>query len=250
MNKELSNSLESFRTSVATEADRIIYHTFPTKILELQKRIDEINAPLSIYNPSRLDAMTDATVYDPNCGLDQVDIKKRKRGLDGEAVNGYGVDGNAGSGALYMGHVKTNAHLRTIHAELKVEYEELGSLCEKLKLWVNLTMPKIEDGDNFGVAVQEEVTNELQRAQESVTNLRDIARQHHLSRAKISSKILKYPHIDDYAIALREHDERQLYNARRTLHDLRTMYAVLTDIIHKNIAKIRSPKGNNAASLY
>lgn len=39
-------------------------------------------------------------------------------------------------------------------------------------------------------------------------------------------------------IALREHDERQLYNARRTLHDLRTMYAVLTDIIHKNITKV------------
>lgn len=44
------------------------------------------------------------------------------------------------------------------------------------------------------------MTSELQRAQESVTNLRDVARQHHLSRAKISSKILKYPHIDDYAV--------------------------------------------------
>jgi len=100
------------------------------------------------------------------------------------------------------------------------------------------------------------VTSELQRAQESIANLRDVARQHHLSRAKISSKLLKYPLIDDYAvrvgippndrpadftvlqIALREHDERQLHSARRTLHDLRTMYAVLTDIIHKNITKV------------
>jgi len=46
------------------------------------------------------------------------------------------------------------------------------------------------------------VTSELQRAQESVTNLRDVARQHHISRAKISSKILKYPHIDDYVVRL------------------------------------------------
>jgi len=250
MNKELSDNLETFRTSIAAEADQIIYHTFPTKILELQKRIEEINTPSSIYSISRTDSMTDATVYNPNRELDQMDMKKRKRGLDGETVNGFAVDGNAGSGAIYTGHVKTNAHLRTIHAELKAEYEELGSLCEKLKLWVNLTMPKIEDGDNFGVAVQEEVTSELQRAQESVANLRDVARQHHLSRAKISSKLLKYPNIDDYAVALREHDERQLHSARRTLHDLRTMYAVLTDIIHKNITKIRFPKGNNAASLY
>jgi len=250
MNKELSNNLETFRASVAAEANDIIYNTFPTKILELQKRIEDINSPSSIYNPSRTDAMADATIYNPNRDLDQIDIKKRKRGLDGEIVNGYGADENAGNGAVYTGQVKTNAHLRIIHTELKVECEELGNLCEKLKLWVNLTMPKIEDGDNFGVAVQEEVTSELQRAQESVSNLRDVTRQHHLSRAKISSKILKYPHIDDYAIALREHDERQIYNARRTLHDLRTMYAVLTDIIHKNITKIRFPKGNNAASLY
>ena len=44
------------------------------------------------------------------------------------------------------------------------------------------------------------MTSELQRAQESIANLRDVARQHHLSRAKISSKILKYPRIDDYAV--------------------------------------------------
>ena len=96
---------------------------------ELQKRIDEINTPSSIYNPSRPDAITDATVYNPNRDLDQKDIKKRKRGLDGEAVNGYDVDENSGNGAVYTGHVKTNAHLRSIHVELKAEYEELGSLC-------------------------------------------------------------------------------------------------------------------------
>lgn len=73
--------------------------------------------------------MTDATVYHPDRDLDQTDIKKRKRGLDGEIVNGSGVDGNTGNGALYTGQVKVNAHLRTIHTELKAEYEELGSLC-------------------------------------------------------------------------------------------------------------------------
>lgn len=73
--------------------------------------------------------MTDATVYNPNRDVDQTDIKKRKRGLDGEVINGYNVEESAGSGAIYTGHVKTNGHLRAIHTELKAEYEELGSLC-------------------------------------------------------------------------------------------------------------------------
>ena len=94
---------------------------------ELQKRIEDINTPSSIYNISRTDTMTDATIYTPNRDWDQTDTKKRKRGPDNEIVNG--VDGNAGSGAVYTGQVKTNAHLRTVHTELKAEYEELGSLC-------------------------------------------------------------------------------------------------------------------------
>jgi hypothetical protein len=42
-------------------------------------------------------------------------------------------------------------------------------------------------------------------------------------------------------LALKEHDERQLYLARRNLFDMRNVYAVTTDVLHKNIAKARDP---------
>lgn len=45
-----------------------------------------------------------------------------------------------------------------------------------------------------------EVLNELHRSQESGYNMRDGVRQHHLNRAKICSKIIKYPHMEDYAV--------------------------------------------------
>jgi len=67
---------------------------------------------------------------------------------------------------------------------------------------------------------------------------------------------MKYPHIEDYAVrklkipyfllliapdqlSLMEHDEKQHYMARQHLMDIRNVYAVVTDIIHKNIAKVR-----------
>jgi hypothetical protein len=99
-------------------------------------------------------------------------------------------------------------------------------------------MPRIEDGDNFGVQVQEEVLSELLRSQESAYNLRDGIRQDHLARAKICSKLIKYPHVEDYALALKAHDDKQLYFARQNLLDLRNIYAVITDIVHKNIKKV------------
>jgi len=105
-------------------------------------------------------------------------------------------------------------------------------------------------GDNFGVQIQEEVLGELHRAQESAYNIRDAPRQDYIARAKICSKLIKYPNIEDYKLALIEHDNKQLYLARQHLCDLRNVYAVLTDLIHKNISKIRAPKANNSVGLY
>ena len=69
---------------------------------------------------------------------------------------------------------------------------------------------------------------------------------------------MKYPHLEDYAVraperpfdrlftaylsqlALKEHDEKQLYVSRQHLNDLRSIYAILTDILHKNIEKVTS----------
>jgi len=137
-----------------------------------------------------------------------------------------------------------------VHGVIKKESEDLVAFTDQVRIWVALTQPKIEDGDNFGVGIQEEVLCELNRAQESAYNIRDTTRQDHIARAKICSKLIKYPNIDDYKLALIEHDDRQLYLARRHLYDLRNVYAVITDLIHKNISKIRVPKANNSVGLY
>ena len=39
-------------------------------------------------------------------------------------------------------------------------------------------------------------------------------------------------------LALREHDAKQLYMARQHLLDIKNIYSVLTDVIHKNIQKV------------
>ena len=46
-----------------------------------------------------------------------------------------------------------------------------------------------------------EVLTELHRSQESAYNLRDAARQSHFNRAKICSKIIKYPNVEDYVVS-------------------------------------------------
>ncbi|KAA1468049.1 proteasome activator pa28, REG alpha/beta subunit [Dentipellis sp. KUC8613] len=246
LDKDTEKKLETFRTAVSAEADDVIFRLFPSKILELQQLIESTSSPSSPFHISHA-ATTDTTIYPPPPTSDEPDVKKRKLDLDGRAA-GNGV--NDTRYARFPNLVLANKHLAPVDEAVKRECEQLAELCDKVKLWINLTMPKIEDGDNFGVQIQEEVLNELHRSQESAYNLRDNARQGHLNRAKICSKIIKYPNVEDYSIALKEHDEKQLYIARQNLFDIRNIYAVMTDVLHKNMTKLRAPKGNNAVGLY
>ncbi|KAF7981152.1 hypothetical protein HWV62_34911 [Athelia sp. TMB] len=204
-----------------------------SKKLELNQTIESTLSSDSPFHLSRAASSTDATVYPPPTISEELTSKKRK--LNGGSVSAQSNDTHS---AMYPNLMLSNQHIVKVHADIKKECEQLADLVDKVKLWVNLTMPKIEDGDNFGVSIQEEALNELVRSQESAYNLRDGARADHLTRAKICSKLIKYPHIEDYALSLKEHDEKQLYLAKQHLVDIRNIYAVITDILHKNINKV------------
>lgn len=47
-----------------------------------------------------------------------------------------------------------------------------------------------------------EVLGELHRSQESAYNIRDATRQDYIARAKLCSKLIKYPNIEDYKVCL------------------------------------------------
>ncbi|KAL1697568.1 proteasome activator pa28 [Schizophyllum commune] len=201
------------------------------KRIELNDAVLAASSVNSPFHPSQPTG-TDATVRPPS-GEDGV-AKKRKREEDGAVPVPAGT-------VYYPQSVAANQRLLGLHDVIKRECEQLGTLVEQVKLWITLTMP---NGDNF------EVLNELDRVHQSAYNLRDLARQHHLERAKICSKLIKYPNIEDYTMALREHDEKHVRVARENLTDVRDLYAVMTDLIHKNITKIRAPKANNNSGFY
>ncbi|KAJ6575354.1 proteasome activator pa28 REG alpha/beta subunit [Mycena capillaripes] len=240
-------SPQAFQKQAAVAGEHVVFRVFPAKILELQELFQSTSLPSSPYHRDQTSTTTDPTVYPPPSSQvngEQPQPKKRK--ID----EGSTVASAATNDAQYArlpNLVHANRMLVELHEALKRECEQLVTLTDQVKLWISLTMP---NGDNFGVQIQEEVVAELLRSQESAFNLRDSARNNYLARAKICSKLIKYPNVEDYTLALKEHDDNQFYLARQHIIDLRNIYAVLTDLIHKNIAKIRSPRGNNGVGLY
>ena len=61
------------------------------------------------------------------------------------------------------GMLKSNQQLVDIIEKVKPEIRLLIEKCNTVKMWVQLLIPRIEDGNNFGVSIQEETVAELSR---------------------------------------------------------------------------------------
>jgi hypothetical protein len=73
---------------------------------------------------------------------------------------------------------------------LKKELLELIEMINVVKLWIQLNIPRIEDGNNFGVSIQEETVNELGRAEDSGFAVLESMTKYFVTRAKLVSKVL------------------------------------------------------------
>ncbi|KAF9076055.1 proteasome activator pa28 REG alpha beta subunit [Rhodocollybia butyracea] len=252
MDKDLSTQVEIFNTEARIAGSEVVFSKLPRKVDRILRLEQLILSTSNIDSPfrSRSDG-TDTTVYPPPLDFSEEPSKKRKTSIANSTHNESSRNLQSDiQYARFPNLVLENKHVKSVQSIIKAECEELISYIDTVNLWVSSVVPKIEDGDNFGVGVLLEIMGELQRAQECAYNLRDKGLMNHLGRAKICSKLIKYPFIEDYTSALKEYDDKQIYLARQSLYDLRSLYATLTDITQKNIAKIHAPRSNNGSGLY
>ncbi|CAG5132362.1 unnamed protein product, partial [Candidula unifasciata] len=93
-----------------------------------------------------------------------------------------------------------------------------------VRMWINFLIPKIEDGNNFGVSIQEDVVAEARQVESEASSYLDQISRYYLQRARIISKIAKYPHIEDYRQSIKEFDERQILNLQNAILEMRNHY--------------------------
>jgi proteasome activator subunit 3 (PA28 gamma) len=146
--------------------------------------------------------------------------------------------------------VPCNPKLSTMVAYLKPEIIGLVDKCSVLKTWIQMMVPKIEDGNNFGVGIQEDVLSEVGKSEADAGSYLEQLSRYYTSRAKILSKCAKYPFLDDYQRAVDEYDQKVFISFKLILRELRNIYIVVYDVILKNYEKIVHPRSENTASLY
>lgn len=139
-----------------------------------------------------------------------------------------------------------------LHAEVR----EMLEIATAVKLWLQLRVPRIEDGNNFGVGVQTELLGELSRAEDAALVTSEAWSKHLQLRAKLLGKAEKHAAAGReqaaaaYGDALRAADARQVRAARLGLQDVRDHYAVVYDALLKNMEKLLFPRSSNASAMY
>lgn len=152
--------------------------------------------------------------------------------------------------ARIQSHVQCHPVISEVTNILKKMLMGMVELVSTLKISISLRIPRMEDGNNFGVGVQEECLGELGSAEDTAFSHYDKLTKYFQLRAKLVSKVLKWPYIEDYRDAVRELDEKQAVALKNTAEEIRQNYLVLWDLINKNINKIKNPRNQHTSMIY
>lgn len=257
--------VQDYKDTLIKKAENLIIYGFPEKIVELnemlatpmfsERNFDEVHQDLNIPVP-------DALPVENNSASDASEPAAKRPRVDC-FIPGTKVM------ALPNGTVPCNTPLCDMIKVVKPIIRTLVEDCKYpsrlitapltpipifaanlLKMWISFMIPKIEDGNNFGVSVQEDTLAEIQAVESEAAAFFDQISRYFLSRAKVVSKVAKYPHIDDYRRAVVELDEKEYLSLWLVVCEVRNRYSSLHDIVIKNLEKLKKPRSSNAESLY
>jgi len=237
--------LEEWKNGWKTDAEKLVVESFPSKVLEIDavicsakfqlKRLPEFQVDINVPIP-------DSKVALENCST--VNKKRKLDDMDDVAMEGTKVV------AFVNGVVPSNKHIMELINVVKPIVREVVESVNKLKMWILFLIPRIEDGNNFGVSIQEDTLAEVRTVESEAASFLDQISRYLLTRGKIVTKIAKYPHVEDYRRAIEDLDEKEFLNLRLVLMEVRNHYSTLHDMIMKNFEKIKKPRNSNAEHLY
>merc|ERR1719499_450367 len=138
-----------------------------------------------------------------------------------------------------------NKNFVKIRDELKTHMEEIIDWMFTLSMCITLRVPKIEDGNNFGVNVQGVIRDYITNVRTQSLDFVKSSASFHSGRGKLFSKCVKYPGVEDYTHCMTSSDVLQHTHLLRGVLDMRNSLVWIRDLCVKNWGKLMDPRGSN-----
>ncbi|XP_028408767.1 proteasome activator complex subunit 3-like [Dendronephthya gigantea] len=237
-----ADKVKEYRDEFTDKTEKLIKEVFPTKVVLLNEFLKD---KFNIEDLKKIDGDLNVPIVHPLVLANDFQPSPKKRKIEGEEpVNNIVVQ----NGPLKA--IPPNKILVELIESLKPEIQDLMESCNSVKTWIQLLIPRIEDGNNFGVSIQEDVLGEVTRIEAEAASFLDQISRYFITRGKVVSKVVKYPHIMDYRRTVIELDEKEYISLKLCCCELKNHYLCLHDAITKNLDKIKKPRSSNTDSLY
>ncbi|XP_034990392.2 proteasome activator complex subunit 2 [Zootoca vivipara] len=231
VSKESREKMAVFRASLLQEGEEFLCTFLPRKILQLDQILKE--GALNVKDLTTLRAPLDIPIPDPPPKDDEMETEKEKE-----------------KEAPKCGYLKSNEAIVSLLDRVKPEVREFKEKCILVTTWIQYMIPKIEDGNDFGVAVQEKVLERITALKTKAEAFQTTIAKYFLERGDAVAKASKDTHVMDYRCLVHERDEAVYREIQTMLLDIRGFYAELYHILSKNLEKLTNPKGEEKPSMY
>jgi proteasome activator subunit 2 (PA28 beta) len=142
-------------------------------------------------------------------------------------------------------HIPQNKAICDLFTVLQKEILEMSEMINSLSIWVKLNVPRIADGNNFGVEVQGEISEVLEATESSGYEILDSFTTYHNVRGTLIVQVVEHPGIQDFKESLKELDEKTYIKSSLLACELRNDYITLYDMLSKNMDTLVSPRGRD-----
>lgn len=236
INSDNAVRIENYRQSLYKQAEELFSNHIPLKISQLDNLLkgDE----LSITDLSSLHAPLDIPIPDPPAAEEE------------EMETDKNEDDEKKKKAPKCGFIKGNERIVKLLDIVKPEIMALKETCITVSCWIAHLIPKIEDGNDFGVAIQEKILERITAVKTKVEGFQTNINKYFSERGDAVAKASKDTHVMDYRSLVHEKDEAAYSEIRVIMLDIRGFYAELYDVISKNLEKVTNPKGEEKPSMY
>ncbi|KAM6971265.1 proteasome activator complex subunit 1 [Tautogolabrus adspersus] len=244
---ESKKQVDDFAQKLTKEAEELVSKFFPQKIEELQMLL---KTSFSCDDLASLKAPLDIPI--PDRAKEEAKLKKKeeKEAKEGKKDKDKDGDKEEEDSGPPCGPICSNERVESLLHEVNPQIQTLKEKLNTVSMWVQLQIPKIEDGNNFGVAVQEKVFELLTNTRTKIEGFQTQISKYYSERGDAVAKAAKQSHVGDYRQLVHELDQYQYWELRLVVLDIRNTYAVLFDIINKNFDKIKKPRGEGKALIY
>jgi len=221
--------LDEQHNSLKSEAQHIIKHKFPQKILELNEllKTPQFDLTYDIANQKDLEL----PVPDAHAKSDDVACK--------------GGDYCHHPVLFPNGPIDINSKMNELFAKLTPHLNDTIADSLRVQIGLQLLVPKVEDGHNTGVEIQDKalemITKHMNNARASFSEyVKELK-----TRGSFIVEAVKYPHSMDFRQALKcFEEEKRVYIVIRT-HWLLMSYERIYNYFIKNWDKIFNPRSSS-----